>query len=370
MPTTYEISSQAKQHPSSSAPAIGRISRVFEVDPLHDPRWKAFVDWHPDASVFHRVEWLQALKSCYGYQPVALTLSPPESSIENALLYCEVRSRLTGKRLVSIPFSDHCEPLISSREELQLFLAHLARKVDHDGWRYFELRPILQSFNDKQNFGISQSYYCHRLDLRLSEQELFRKFHKDSVQRKIRRAEREGLRSEEGTSETLLRHFYSLMIMTRRGQGLPPQPLNWFRSVIRSMGTNAQISVAFKGETPVASILTLTTKRTLVYKYGCSDSRFNNLGGTALLFWNAIRQAKATSIEEFDLGRSDTENAGLIRFKEQWGAERSSVNYWRYPFRAASSNPESLIRHAKKLISVAPDRALVLLGNLLYRHVG
>jgi lipid II:glycine glycyltransferase (peptidoglycan interpeptide bridge formation enzyme) len=299
-----------------------------------------------------------------------LSLNPPGSPLENGLLFCEVRSPLTGKRLVSIPFSDHCEPLINDPEEFELFVANLAEKVEKHHWKYFELRSILHTPDDQKNFGINQTYYLHRLDLRPSEQTLFKKFHKDSVQRKIRRAEREALRYEEGTSETLLQHFYKLMITTRRRQGLPPQPLAWFRSLVRSMGGNAQIRVALKAETPVASLMTLTTKRRLVYKYGCSDSRFSNLGGTPLLFWNAIQQAKADRLEELDMGRSDIANTGLIKFKEHWGAERSAINYWRYPLKSTSSNPERLIKYAKQLISIAPDQALVVLGNLLYRHVG
>ena len=371
-PTTYEVSfhSRDKQCSSSLRPVTGRPRRVFELNPLLDPRWKTFVDSHPDASVFHQVEWLQALEACYGYAAVALTLNPPGSPLENGLVLCEVRSRLTGNRLVSIPFSDHCEPLINDPEELELFVENLAERVEKSGWKYFELRPILHTPEDKTNLGISQNYYFHRLDLRPSEQTLFKAFHKDSVQRKIRRAERESLRYEEGTSETLLQHFYKLMIATRRRQGLPPQPLSWFRSLVTSMGSNAQIRVALKAETPVASILTLTTRRSLVYKYGCSDGRFSNLGGTPLLFWNAIQQAKANGLEELDMGRSDIANTGLMTFKEHWGAKRSAVNYWRYPLKSASSNPERLIRYAKKLISVAPDQALILLGNLLYRHVG
>lgn len=343
---------------------------MFQFDPLQDPRWDGFVKTHPDASVFHQVEWLRALKTCYGYVPLALTLSPPGSPLENGLVLCEVRSLFTGNRLVSIPFSDHCEPLVKDSSELECFVTHLTKRVEEDRWKYFELRPVLYTLDEKKSIGISQNYYFHRLDLRPTEQVLFKRFHKDSVQRKIRRAEREALRYEEGSSETLLRHFYRLMIMTRRRQGLPPQPLSWFRSIVTCMGKDAQIRVALKGETPVASIFTLTTKRSLIYKYGCSDSRFSNLGGTALLFWNAIQQAKANRFEELDLGRSDVSNTGLITFKEHWGAERSAVNYWRYPLRSASSNPERLIKYARTLISVAPDQALVMFGNLLYRHVG
>jgi hypothetical protein len=366
-PAKYEISSPAL---TSSRVLIGRTRNVFQLDPLQDPRWKALVATHPDASVFHQVEWLKALKSCYGYIPMALTLSRPGSPLENGLVLCEVRSPLTGKRLVSVPFSDHCEPLINDLKELECFVTDLTTRVEDSHWKYFELRPNRHAPADKKSMGVSQNYYFHRLDLRPSEQTLFKKFHKDSVQRKIRRAEREGLRDQQGNSEALLQHFYKLMIVTRRRQGLPPQPLTWFRSIVACLGKDAQIRVAFKQETPVAGILTLTTKKSLVYKYGCSDSRFNNLGGIASLFWNAIQQAKADGREELDMGRSDTANTGLITFKEHWGAERSAVNYWRYPLQAASSNPEYLIKYVKRLISVAPDHVLVALGNLLYRHVG
>jgi lipid II:glycine glycyltransferase (peptidoglycan interpeptide bridge formation enzyme) len=370
MPTTYEMSSPENHCSTSSRVVTGQTRQVFQLDPLQDPRWKALVSTHPDASVFHQVGWLAALKLCYGYLPVALTLSLPGSPLENGLVFCEVRSPLTGKRLVSIPFSDHCEPLISDPEELELFVANLAERIEKHRWKYFELRPILHTPDDKRNLGISQNYYFHRLDLRPSEQALFQRFHKDSVQRKVRRAEREDLCYAEGNSETLLQHFYKLMIITRRRQGFPPQPLKWFRSLVACMGKDAQIRIALKGELPVASILTLTNNKSLVYKYGCSDSRFSNLGGMALLFWNAIQQAKANGFEELDMGRSDIANAGLITFKEHWGAKRSAVNYWRYPLKSASANPERLIKYAKKLISVAPDQALVMLGNLLYRHVG
>jgi CelD/BcsL family acetyltransferase involved in cellulose biosynthesis len=370
MPATSEIGSPENQLSIPSRVVVARTRQVFQLDPLQDPRWKALVAKHPDASVFHQLEWLRALNSCYGYAPVALTFSPPGCPLENGLLFCDIRSSLTGNRLVSLPFSDHCEPLINDPDELDAFVSDLAQRVDTNRWKYFELRPVLHALDDKKNLGISQNYYFHSLDLRPSEEALFKRFHKDSVQRKIRRAEREALRYEEGASETLLQHFYRLMIMTRRRQGLPPQPLKWFRALLACMGKKAQIRVAFKGETPVASIFTLTTKKSLVYKYGCSDSRFSAFGGTQLLFWNAIQQAKVEGLGELDMGRSEIGNTGLVTFKEHWGAERSAVNYWRYPLQAATSNPEHLIRYAKKLISIAPDQALVMLCNLLYRHVG
>jgi CelD/BcsL family acetyltransferase involved in cellulose biosynthesis len=370
MAPMHTVSSSAELSRSNSLEAGEQGKTVFEIDPLRDPRWQVFVEWHADSSAFHRVEWLQALQSCYGYVPRVLTLTPPGSLLENALLFCEVRSLLTGNRLVSLPFSDHCEPLVGHPEELNALLAAVAEKIETKRWKYFEVRPLLRAPSSQTGMAVSETFYFHQLNLRPSEQALFKSFHKDSVQRKVRRAEREGLRCEEGLSDHLLRSFYKLLVRTRRRQGLPPQPLKWFQILSARMGSNVKIRVAFKGEMPITAILTISHKRTLIYKYGCSDHRFNNLGGMALLFWNTIQEAKANGIEDLDMGRTGIENAGLVTFKERWGAERSTANYWRYPIQAAQSKPEDLIKYARRLVPLAPNASLEMLGKLLYRHIG
>ena len=345
-------------------------TKIFEVDPLTDPRWKTLTSVHPDAGVFHQVEWLQALKECYGYAPRVWTFTPPGVPLRSGLVACDVRSALTGNRLVCLPFSDHCEPLVESQEQLDGLLSNLAGKVNKNHWKYVEIRPRLYEPTDRVGYGRGISYYMHRLDLRPSEERLFKSFHKDSVQRKIRRADRENLRYEEGSSESLLDNFYQLLVITRRRQGLPPQPRRWFRTLLRHSGENAKIRVAFKNDRPVASILTISDRRTMVYKYGCSDTRFNSLGGTALLFWKMIQEAKANRLEEVDFGRSDIDNLGLATFKEHWGAKRTTVSYRRYPAPAAQPRPKRYFQHLQRVVSVAPGWSLVLLGNLLYRHIG
>jgi CelD/BcsL family acetyltransferase involved in cellulose biosynthesis len=355
-----------KPVPDPSRPEV----TLFELDPITDPRWKVFTDLHPDTAVFHRVEWLKALKDCYGYTPRVLSLTPPGSPLLNGLVFCEIRSVLTGKRLVSMPFSDHCEPLVESPEQFNLLMTGLMARVDRNRWRYAEVRPVFRRPLSHTEYATSTTYFLHRLDLRSSEHLLFNHFHKDSVQRKIRRAEREQLRYDDGHSETLLDDFYQLLVMTRKRQALPPQPRKWFQSLIRFLGPNVKIRVAFKGRMPVASILTISDNRTMVYKYGCSDARFSNLGGTAMLFWKTIQEAKANGFEELDMGRSDIDNPGLIIFKERWGARRTTVNYWCYPKRGSMSSPASNPNRLRQLISLLPDRCLVALGSVLYRHIG
>jgi CelD/BcsL family acetyltransferase involved in cellulose biosynthesis len=370
MTETSVLAPEFTSEESKRAGPLESDGRIFEIDPLEDPRWTGFIDGRADASIFHRPEWLRALKSCYGYEPRVLTSTPLGEDLSNGLAYCEVRSPLTGKRIVSLPFSDHCEPLVGSVEEYRYFLRNLMHRVDWGAHKYVEVRPIEFIPQSAGNFSVSGTYYLHRLDLARSEERLFRSFHKDSVQRRIRRAEREALRYEEGSSDLLLQQFYKLLIMTRRRQGVPPQPLKWFRTLISSVGSSLKIRIVRHGDTPVASIVTISDRKKMVYKYGCSDPHFNNLGGTPLLFWRAIRDAKAAGMEEFDLGRSDVNNTGLVTFKEHWGAQRIELNYWRYPFQAAGLSPENAIKHVRPLISILPDTALVMVGRLLYPHIG
>jgi lipid II:glycine glycyltransferase (peptidoglycan interpeptide bridge formation enzyme) len=215
------------------------------------------------------------------------------------------------------------------------------------------------------------TYQLHRLDLREDTQGLFHNFHKDCVQRKIRRAEREGLKYEEGNSETLLRKFYRLLVTTRRRQHLPPQPFAWFRGLVAAFGNDVKIRIASKGDLPVASILTLSNQRSVVYKYGGSIASLNKFGGMAFLFWKTIQEAKNRGLEELDLGRSNTNNLGLIAFKEHWGATGTALNYWRYP-PPGPLVPRSAWQRklAHRLVRAAPDLALEAVGTLLYRHIG
>ena len=362
-------SEHAVERPFLSSSMGRAVKEIYEIDPLRDQRWLELVDRHPLASVFHSANWLKALKGVYGYEPVALTSCPPGIPLSNGIVFCRIKSWLTGRRLVSLPFADHCEPLVGSPEELDALLTHTKLQVDREKLKYAEIRPVSCQPGGVAAFNPLATYVLQSLDLRPAAEELFRKFHKDCVQRKIRRAERERLQYEQGASEDLLQKFYRLLVMTRRRHFLPPQPLSWFRGLIAAFGEDLEIRVASKDGVPVASILTLAHKKTMVYKYGCSNVALNNLGGTALLFWNAIQEAKDAGFVEFEMGRSDMDNLGLIAFKERWGASRQSLSYWRYP---NVDSPETTLwsNLARPLVSLAPDLVLETAGALLYKHIG
>ena len=142
---------------------------------------------------------------------------------------------------------------------------------------------------------------------------------------------------ERGSSDRLLRAFYALLRLTRRRHGLPPQPFAWFRNLVACLRRPASVTihVASHDGRPIASILTLTFRKTVVYKYGGSDAAYHRLYGMPFLFWRAIQAAKAEGCEQLDLGRSDLDQPGLAVFKEHLGAARSTLTYYTFPPRTA-----------------------------------
>jgi lipid II:glycine glycyltransferase (peptidoglycan interpeptide bridge formation enzyme) len=194
---------------------------------------------------------------------------------------------------------------------------------------------------------------------------------KDSIQRKIRRADREGLVCQEGRSEKELDVFYKLTVMTRRRQGLPPPPLAWFRNVLHCLGEHALIRIVLHGDQAIAAIFTLQYKQTMVYKYGCSDARFHSLGSMPFVLWKTITDAKHLGATQLDLGRSDPDNGGLATFKERFGAVRSVLTYKKYPnvgLRVLGGEKAEVI--AKRVFGVLPVGLQVLAGRLIYPHIG
>jgi lipid II:glycine glycyltransferase (peptidoglycan interpeptide bridge formation enzyme) len=340
------------------------------IDPLQDPRWRRFTQQHPLASIFHSCAWLEALKRTYGYQPGAFIASAGDS-IESGLVFCDISSWITGSRLVSLPFSDHCEVLVTSPEQTFPLWSALVEHSRETGAKYAEIRPIERSPLRNTGFHETQQFFLHNLDLRPSLPDLFRSFHKDSIQRKIQRAGRDRLRLEEGRDEALLESFYRLLLVTRRHHSVPPPPRNWFANLIHCFGHQLTIRVAYKETTAIAAILTLSYGDTLVYKYGGSEPRFHALGGIQALFWQGIQEAKDQGLQRFDLGRTEADNQGLVTFKDRWGTTRVTINYFRYAFKASMiARPTWGVPIARLIFSHMPTKVLSAAGKLLYRHVG
>lgn len=338
---------------------------------LTDPRWADFLARRPEAMPFHHPDWAGLLAQCYGFRAFALTITDETGTIRAGLPVVEVRHLHGGPRWVSLPFTDYCPPLVSTRQDEAQLVSALRRVGAAHGVRHVEVRGPLAGEAATGRVAVR-----HLLALDGSPASVYAGFHRSQVQRNIRRAEREGLtvRLAAGPQD-LLDVFYQLHVRTRRRQGVPVQPrrffrLLWDRAISTGLGS---VMIVEASARPVAAAVFLAWHGTVIYKFGASDSSAWPLRPNHLLFWNAIRTACEQGYRWFDFGRTDVGQEGLRNFKRSWGAAEEPLCYWELGG-SAERNPatDSMDSMAGRVLGTAIRHGPLLLcratGEVLYRY--
>lgn len=353
---------------AAAAPGAG----VRLIDPIADPAWLELVESSPDAEIFHHPRWLQLLRSRYGYEIEACCVEG-ETGIEAGIPVATIRSRLTGSRLVSVPFSDTCGVATAAGadptalEALGEALAKEARRRDLD-------LTVHSALPQLPGAEVRHCFARHLLPLAADPAEVERGYAKNQS-RAIKKARREGLTGERRTDVAALDAFYALHLRTRRRQGVPTQPKSFIRAFAElfEAGLGFVWLVADEGR-PVAAAVFLTHNDTVTYKYGASDLGSLKKRPNNLLMSSAIRWSCVAGYRSFDFGRTDLDNEGLLAFKRTWGAAESALSYTYLGETApppAGTEGETL---RDRVVSATIQRAPVqfgrLVGGVLYRHYG
>jgi CelD/BcsL family acetyltransferase involved in cellulose biosynthesis len=350
----------------SAAPALELVpsARPGLLDPIEDPRWGAFVADTWQASVFHHPRWLALLREQYGYRMMACCVTDAGGRVCAGLPLALVSSRLTGRRLVALPFSDVCPPLgeDGAAQRLPAALDELRLSLD------VELRvhaPLAAGGRP------GPAYHHHLVGLETDVEAVQRRFTRRQALQGVRRAQREGVVVEHRTDPEALATFYRLHAGTRRRQGIPTQPRSF---ILAFAGLFEQelgfVSLATVDGRAIAAAVFLVHNGVLTYKYGASDPRYLDRRPNNLLFMHAIRWGCERGLHTFDLGRTDLGHESLRAFKLMWGAEERLLQYTTLGEQSASRRAVRPPAAMGALIRRSPPVLSRGLGELLYRHVG
>jgi hypothetical protein len=339
------------------------------IDPSEHKDWNDLILNTTGHSFFHTAAWADVLRRAYGYTPLYFTTCD-QKHFTALLAVMEVKSILTGKRGVSLPFTDHCEPIFSSAAQCREMLTSLIAFGKKRNWDYLELRGGDAFF---QNEEPSESYYGHTLDLTPGSQRIFSSL-RDSTRRNINKAKREDIEVTISTSAESMNEFCRLNAITRRDHGLPPQPYRFFQCVhdhILSQNSGF-IVLAFFSKTAIAGNVYFSFGDAVIYKYGASDRAYQHLRANNLVMWEAIQWSCQKGYKTLDFGRTEPENEGLRQFKSGWSPREHLIKYYRYDLQkdAFIKTPGGIKPLYKKIFSKLPIPALNMLGNILYRHMG
>ena len=281
----------------------------------------------------------------------------------------EVRSVLTGRRGISLPFSDYCWPIIDEKEHFEKILNEIIQYGTKRRWKYIELRGG-DGFLDTS--ASSARFYGHTLALGRNPDVIFRAF-KGSTRRNIKKAIKENVKIHISHSLDSVREFYKLNSITRKYHGLPPQPFSFFKNAhkhIISRGKGLVVLASFETRN-IAGAVYFHFGRKAIYKYGASERSNQNKRPNNLIMWEAIKWYCEKGFEDFSFGRTEPENNGLLQFKRGWDTQESVFRYYKYDLRKRVFIVDhSSVERFSRVFRKMPVPLLNLLGSVLYRHVG
>lgn len=337
------------------------------LDPCTSDEWMQFVGSHPDAGIFHHPAWMKMLHAIYGYRFFAICIKKGNALCAGIPL-ADVRSVLTGNRWVSLPFSDHCRPLVPRDDPAAIgaLMSYLKTQQESTTPKIeirWEVKSALPTFADR-------SFVAHTSALGgKSETSLMKSFNQQ-VQRSIKKCEKESVIVRECTTYEEFESFHRLQVLTRKRLGVPAQPKAFFKGVWEFLITQGLgfALVAYKESTPIGGGVFFRFNGTMIYKYGASDLKYKALQPNYAFMWSAIKRALDAGCTTFDFGRSEKEHEGLRRFKMGWASEERELAYTILADRSPRNGQSRLNLLSGKVIRRSPTFVCTLSGELFYKH--
>jgi hypothetical protein len=354
------------------------MANVTLIDPVRDPRWDKFVEKHPFGWITHLSGWKEVLENSFphmkGYY-LAL-LDNEKDDIKAAFPLFEVKSWLTGKRLVSLPFATLCDPLISTHDDMEELLDAAINLSKELRTTYIEVRTFRSApliYNDRlanHNF-----YKHHYLSLEREPEELKKSFHRTCIRKRIQRALNSNLNLKVGNNKSDLLCFYQLYVQTRKRLCLPPVPYRFFEQLWEIFYPAKKITLllAEQKEKKIAGLMLFRFNNMFSAEFLTSDHTFREVSPDHFLYWEAINLAYSEGFKIFSFGRTSSFNKTLMDFKNRWGTTIIDLPQFYYPReknKRLECREKSIgYRIIKKICRKAPDSTIRYIGDFCYRHL-
>jgi len=337
------------------------------INPLEFESWDKLVTTSKQYSFFHSLAWAKVLFESYKYKPFYLVIRN-NKELSTLMPFMEVRS-FTGRRGVSLPFSDYCNPIIGGidTQELLNSTIEFGKKCK---WQYLDIHGGEELF---QGIDPSARYYGHLLEFAPDPDQILLKF-RDSTRRNINKSSRSGVTIQKSNSLLSMYQFHHLHCLTRKRHKLPSQPFYFFKRIhenIISKNLGFIFKASFQNKIIGASVFFHFGNK-VIFKFGASDIKYQGLRMNNLIMWEAIKWYAGNGYDSLFLGRTNIDQDGLRRFKSGWGTKEYIMKYFKYDLtndsiKISTNQFDSVIQ---LVFSKMPILASRVLGSLLYKYFG
>lgn len=306
---------------------------VIEYLSRHNERaWNDFVLASKSGNFFHLLGWKEAVERTYGHKPHYM-VATEDNEIKGLLPMFELKSKLFGHSLVSLPFAVYggiCSDDPDTVRELKKNAIALGELLGVD---YVELRDLPLPAPGEDGEGrpaVSTNGWKHK--------DLYATFQKEilpevddnmkAIPRKqramVRKGIKAGLKSRIGREE-LLDDFYRIYSRNVRDLGTPVFPKSFFKNLLEIFEDAFILLVVAEGR-PVGGVLTFIYKDVLMPYYGAAIREHFNLAVNDFMYWELMRHGCENGFKVFDFGRSK-KDTGPYHFKKHWGFEPLVLDY-------------------------------------------
>lgn len=325
-----------------------RVRLIERWDADERARIERFVVAQPQATPFHSPAWLQAVAEGTGNRALAL-VSERHGSIEAYLPLTEVHSPVFGRLLASSGFAvaggllalegAECEPMFAAVEELA------ARR----SCPAVELRggELPQSC---AGWIVRNDTHCGFVSPLAEDDEAQLLAVPRKQRAEVRKGLAEALDITVGTGERDRAAHYAVYAESVRNLGTPVFPRALFDAVLDAVGEQADILTVWRGEAPVASVLSLYHRGDVMPYWGGGTQAARALRANDRMYYELMLHARRRGCRRFDFGRSKT-GSGAHAFKRNWGFEPTPLHYasWTAPGSTRRDADPTSAKHAAQI---------------------
>jgi FemAB-related protein (PEP-CTERM system-associated) len=338
--------------------------------------WDAFVQSHPQGTLYHLFAWKHVVEKTYGHQTYYLTAVKEQTAgpfqsvaVLGVLPLFHLHHFLFGNSLVSIPFFDMGGVLADeggAEEALVAEAVRLGKKLNVEN---IELRHRASALCPQ---GGSRSAHKVRmlLDLPASAEALMKGF-KSKLRSQIGKAIKDGLCAEIG-GEELLNDFYRVFLVNMRDLGSPVHSRRLMENVFKHFPNDARVVVVRYQKQAVAGSIVVGFEEVLENPWASALRRFSHLNANMLLYWTMLEYACEKGFRKFDFGRS-TPDEGTYKFKAQWGAKPEPLNWMSISLNGggekSSISEDSKFQMASQIWKKLPVPVTRLIGPRIRKYI-
>lgn len=348
---------------------VAEATRTITLDPTTDPRWEQLLATRP-ADIFQSPPWLRVLRDTYDLPIEAQVLMAEDDRPTAGFVYARIDD-IMDPRIVSLPFSDFCDPLVTTPAEWSAVTAGVLTP-DHR----LHLRCLHSEvpLSEPLLTGSGRARW-HGVDLTRDLDDIWQSI-ASSARRSIRKARDEGVQVRVGESVDDVRAFFELHLHVRKHKyQLLAQPWPFFEHLwtqLLSQGRGRVLLAELDGQV-IGGVLFLEWGRTIYYKFNASRPDLLGARPNDLVIWEAIQHGVRAGLERLDFGLSDWDQEGLLRFKRKYATEEKTIHSLQIVPHAPSRREAELRALLPQLTSLltrpdVPDRVSEDAGNLLYRY--